>query len=117
MPIPPLGDRRSRVRYDVVGTLWGLLELSEKARIRNVSRTGVLIESPFPAALASTHTVTLIVDGESVDVDARVRHVRLVESTGSKTSGASEGPRYVIGLEFLSPPESVLRSIDHLENT
>src|SRR5262245_7006197 len=115
MTVPPLGDRRSRARYDVVGTLWGLLELSDTARIRNVSRTGALIESPFPAALASTHTVTLIVEGESVDVDARVRHVRLVESTGGKTGEGSEGPRYLIGLEFLSPPESVLRSIEHLE--
>jgi hypothetical protein len=117
MAISPLGDRRSRVRYDVVGTLWGLLELSETARILNVSRTGALIESPFPAALASTHTVKLIVDGESVDVDARVRHVRLVESASGKPSEASETPRYLIGLEFLSPPESVLRSIDHLEDS
>ena len=115
MTSPPLGDRRSRVRYDVVGTLWGLLELSEAAHIRNVSRTGALIESPFPAALASTHTIKLIVDGDSVDVDARVRHVRLVEPAGTKASEASEGSRYLIGLEFLSPPESVLRSIDHLE--
>jgi hypothetical protein len=59
----------------------------------------------------------LIVEGESVDVDARVRHVRIVESTGSKTAEAREAPRYLIGLEFLSPPESVLRSIEHLEES
>jgi hypothetical protein len=110
----PLGDRRSRVRYEVVGPLWGLLEVSETARIRNVSRTGALIETPFPAALASTHSLKLVVDGEHVDVSARVRHVRPVESEASGPASPGEGPRYLIGLEFISPPDSILRSVDHL---
>ena len=109
----PLGDRRSRVRYEVVGPLWGLLELSETARIRNVSRAGALIETPFPAALASTHSLKLLVDGEPVNVSARVRHVRPVEPDASPAS-PGEGVRYLIGLEFISPPDSILRSVDHL---
>ena len=113
MPERPLGDRRSRVRYDVVGTLWGVLELSETAKIRNVSRTGALIETPVPAALASTHSLKLIVDGDAVDVDALVRHVRPIEANGS----TGETPRYLIGVEFVSPPDSILRSVDHLEES
>ena len=111
--MPPLGDRRSHPRYDVVGALWGLLELSETARICNVSRTGALIDAPFPAALASTHTMKLIVDGEPVDVDARVRHVHRVEADAGNQAAGS-GPRYLIGLEFVAPPESVLQSIEQL---
>ena len=110
----PLGDRRSRARYDVVGTLWGVLELSVTAKIRNVSRTGALIETPVPAALASTHSLKLIVDGDAVDVDALVRHVRPIEANGS---GTGETPRYLIGVEFVSPPDSILRSVDHLEES
>ena len=110
----PLGDRRGRVRYEVVGPLWGLLELSETARIRNVSRSGALIETPFPAALASTHSLKLVVDGEPVDVSACVRHVRPVEFDAGDSAGPREGPRYLIGVEFISPPDSILRSIDHL---
>ena len=112
MAEPPLGDRRSRVRYDVVGTLWGLLELDEAARIRNVSRTGALIETSFPAALASTHSLKLIVEGAPVDVTGLVRHVRPAEPDPGRPG--AQGPRYLIGLEFVSPPDSVLRSVDHL---
>ena len=65
----PLGDRRSRARFDVVGALWGVLELTESARIRNVSNTGALIDSPLPVALESTQTVRVIVNGEPVAVE------------------------------------------------
>jgi hypothetical protein len=110
------GDRRSHVRFDVVGALWGLLELTESARIRNVSSTGALIDSPLPAALESTQTVRVLVDGEPVSLDARVRHVRRIE-VDSRESGDGGGPRYLIGMEFLSPPESVLQSIEQLGDT
>src|SRR5262245_18733309 len=105
----PLGDRRRHVRCDVVGSLWGLLELTESARIHNVSKTGALIDSPVPVALESTQAVRVIVDGEPVAVNAKVRHVRRVEVD-------SRGPSYLIGLEFMSPPEPVLQSIDHLSS-
>ena len=41
-----LGDRRSRVRLEVVGALWATLELTEPARVVNISRDGALITSP-----------------------------------------------------------------------
>ena len=43
-----LGDRRSRVRLEVVGALWATLELTEPARVVNISRDGALITSPVP---------------------------------------------------------------------
>ena len=43
-----LGDRRSRVRLEVVGALWATLELTEPARVVNISREGALITSPVP---------------------------------------------------------------------
>ena len=110
MAITPLGDRRSRVRFDVVGALWGLLELTEPARIWNVSNTGALIDSPEPSALGSTQLVRVIVDGQPVAVDARVCHVRRVQDDPA-------GPRYLIGLEFMSPPTSVVSSIEQLSGS
>jgi hypothetical protein len=101
------GDRRSHVRFDVVGALWGLLELTESARICNVSNTGALIDSPLPAALDSTQTVRVMVEGQTVALDARVRHIRRINSEAAS-------PRYLIGLEFMSPPESVIQSIEQL---
>ena len=78
-------DRRSQPRYDVVGTLWGVLELSEEARILNISATGALVDSPLPCAVDSTQEVQLGVDGHDVTVDARVRHVHPEPGSGART--------------------------------
>ena len=104
------GERRSRPRFDVHGALWGHLELTESVRICNVSKTGTLVDSPIPAALESTPTHRVIIDGDPVAVATCVPHVTRV----SRNATGFRGPatRYLIGLEFLSPPESVLRLIE-----
>src|SRR5437870_2075071 len=38
----PLGDRRARVRFEVVGSFWGTVDLAEPARVININRTGAL---------------------------------------------------------------------------
>jgi hypothetical protein len=98
-------DRRSQPRYDVVGALWGVLELSEEARVLNISATGALVDSPFPCAVDSTQAVQLGVEGHDVTVDSRVRHVHF--EPGPE-------PRYLIGVEFISAPLSVLQSIEQM---
>jgi len=101
-------DRRSQPRYDVVGSLWGVLELNEEARVLNISATGTLVDSAFPCAVDSTQPVRLGIEGHDVTVDTRVRHVRPEPaSTGSE-------PRFFLGLEFISPPLSVLQSIEQM---
>lgn len=102
-----MSDRRSESRYDVVGALWGQLELHEKARLRNVSVSGALLESPVAAALDSTQTVQVAVEGEPVAVESRVRHVTAV--TGERP------PLFLIGVEFVSLPTSVLQSIEQFD--
>lgn len=102
-------DRRSQLRYDVIGALWGVLELHEEARIRNVSATGALLDSPFPVALDSAQALRLTIDGQGVAVETRVRHVQ-PESYGRRE------PRYLIGVEFIAPPMSVLQSIEQISN-
>lgn len=102
-----MSNRRSEVRYDVVGALWAQLELHEEARLRNVSISGALLESPVPAALDSTQTVQVSVDGEPVAVEARVRHVTPISRDLAQL--------YLIGVEFVSLPTSVLQSIEQFD--
>jgi hypothetical protein len=91
------GDRRSKPRLEVVGLLWGSLELTQMARVVDISRGGILVESPAPALPGSVQPLQLSVDGEVVTVHSRVCHLRLSSADG-------EGPQYLIGYEFVSPP-------------
>jgi len=105
----PLGDRRSHVRFDVVGTLYGLLETTETTRVLNISPHGALVDSPLPAPLDSTQLVRFVLDDQPLVVDARVRHL-------GRTRGEEGTPAYTIGLEFVPPlspvPSSLERIID-----
>ncbi len=98
-------DRRSHERFDVVGTLWGVLELPEPARLMNISIAGALIDAPVGPVTDSLQSLRITIDGECVCVDARVRHVR----------PAAPG-RFFVGLEFVAPPTSVVASIEALES-
>lgn len=102
----PLGDRRGRIRLEVVGSLWGTLEVARVARLVNISGHGAMIASPVPAVLNSTQVVKLVVEGEEIIVEARVRHLQRVYGTGP------ESAYYRIGLEFLEVPASLALAFD-----
>jgi hypothetical protein len=99
----PSTDRRAFERFDVLGSLWGQLELPDVATVMDVSSAGLLVEAMLCPVLNSVHAVRMLVDGEAVSVDAVVRHCEPV----------SEG-RHRIGLEFLTVPSTVLASIEQL---
>ena len=99
----PSTDRRIFERFDVVGALWGVLELPETATVLNVSSTGMLIESNLCPPLNSVHTVRILVDGDPVLVDTVVRRCH-----------PTAGGQMLIGLEFLTAPTMVLASIEQL---
>lgn len=102
----PLGDRRSRIRLEVVGSLWGALEVDRQARLVNISRTGALILSPVPAAVDSTQSVRLTVAGHEVKLAARVRHLQRLDN------GATAELQYRIGLEFLEAPAVLVHALE-----
>lgn len=95
----PLGDRRSHLRLEVVGTLWGGLKFDDLARVVNKSDSGVLIASLTAPAVDSIQSVQLEVDGQVRRVDGRVRHFRRMTAL----NGTSE---YLVGLELLPPSDS-----------
>lgn len=100
----PLGDRRSRIRLEVVGSLWGALEIDRQAQLMNISRAGALIVSPVPAAVDSMQSIKLTIEGHEVKLAARVRHMQRMDE--------SAWPRYRIGLEFLEEPAVLVHALD-----
>jgi hypothetical protein len=90
-----VGDRRSAVRLEVVGVLWGTLEVHNQARVRDVNHDGALLEYPIPVAPDTVHAVTFAHSGDRVRVNVRVRHVRAARSPEGTIV-------YLAGVEFLS---------------
>lgn len=90
-----LGDRRGRPRFDIVGDLWGSLDVLVQLPLRNVGPGGALIHSHLSLPPDSVHKLTLKVEGQDFTTSAKVRHVNTV--TGP------DGERgFLIGVEFLA---------------
>jgi len=94
-----VGDRRSAVRLEVVGALWGTLEVRRQARILDLNHDGALLEYPVPVVRDTVHTVALEHNGHRFNLDVRVRHVRAAQSHGAVV--------YVAGVEFLAVPDAL----------
>jgi hypothetical protein len=99
----PTTDRRAHERFDVVGSLWGVLELPETASIVNASGTGLLIEANVCPVLDSVHSTDINIEGESLRVNSVVRHLH--------PGGAG---KFLIGLEFHQPPATVSTAVEQL---
>jgi len=95
-----VGDRRSAVRLDVVGALWGTLEFHKQARVRDLNQDGALLEFPFQVLPDTIQAVTFVHNGEQVRLRVRVRHVRRANSPEGAAS-------YLAGVEFLSVPAAL----------
>ncbi len=98
-------DRRARPRFEIVGDLWGAVELTARLEVVNAGRGGALLASPLPLAPDSVQSLTILADGERHRVSALVRHSR---------SGATSG--YLVGVEFLDLPDAVASVIEQYVN-
>jgi hypothetical protein len=88
------------MRLEVVGALWGTLEVHKQARVRDLNQDGALLEYPVPVLPDTVHAVTFEHNGERVSLDVRVRHVR-------QSSGPDGALVYLAGVEFLSVPAAL----------
>jgi hypothetical protein len=96
-----LGDRRNRVRYEIVGQLWGSLETFEPMEVHNLSQGGALVESHVPLAADSVHRLRLTAPEQTLDLQARVAHV-------SQRQDVTAGENFLVGMQFLGlPPQAV----------
>jgi hypothetical protein len=100
------GDRRSQRRLEVVGHLWGALDVMETARVVDVSLGGVLIESPVAVPPGSEQPIQLTVDGQSILVDARVCHIRRAPVVNAGRAS------YLVGYEFISIPAALADALE-----
>lgn len=92
-----LGDRRGLARLEVVGALWGRLNIGKAVRVVNIGQGGALIESSVPVFVNTPQTLVLTVKGKHARIEALVRHVEPL-------AGQDPGGGYQIGLEFLQIP-------------
>jgi hypothetical protein len=92
-----VGDRRSAVRLEVVGTLWGTLEFYKQARVLDLNQDGALLEYPVAVLPDSIHAVWFAHNGERISLNVRVRHVRRATDAAGRIA-------YLAGVEFLSVP-------------
>jgi hypothetical protein len=90
-----LADRRGRPRFEIVGELWGSLEMGVGLTLANVSHSGGMVLSPVRLETGSEHHVSINCQGYQSPTKVRVRHVR-------PSAGDSGQPGYFIGLEFLT---------------
>ncbi len=101
-----LGDRRGELRFEIIGQLWGSLEVYERLPLRNLGRGGALVESLLPLSTDTVHGVRLVLDQRTSELQARVRHVRALRE--------ASGEKYLVGLEFVSVPPATLEQIDRI---
>ena len=100
-----LGDRRARPRFEIVGDLWGTIDVVVGLPLVNVGRGGALVHSSVPLATESVHQVSIDCDGQPTQTSVQVRHVRPV-------LGADGREQYLVGLAFLSMPAALIAQID-----
>jgi hypothetical protein len=101
-----LADRRTRIRYEVVGVLRGTLEILQPARVLNISGDGALVETPAAMVVGSLQSIEMRLDGRYARITSRVRHVTPI--------GQPPKAEYAVGLEFQSTPESLTVSLANL---
>jgi len=99
-----VADRRASLRFEIVGRLRGSLATTQRVRLHDIGPGGALVELPFPPAVDSEHRVQVDVDGQTTDVDARVRHVRPAFETG----------RFLVGLEFTTTEQPLADALGRL---
>jgi hypothetical protein len=101
-----LGDRRSEMRFEIIGQLWGALEAVDYLPLKNLARGGALVEAQAPVGAESFRALRFGFNGTTQEVAVRVRHV-----TTRKTA---DGDRYLVGLEFVEPSAAALDQIERI---
>ena len=103
----PLGDRRIRVRFEVVGSLNGTLEVLSTARVVNISAGGALLETKTALPVGSVQMMHIDLGGQPQRVTGRVRRLE-------KAEWPATAQHYAVGVEFLAPSPALSQSLAEL---
>jgi hypothetical protein len=91
-----IGDRRAKPRFEIVGELWGSVDVRETLTVLQLGRGGALLESEaafVPGQGEVVHAVLAMADGQSYPIAVRVRHSAILEHQGRRA--------YRVGVEFV----------------
>jgi hypothetical protein len=91
-------EKRQAERIEMLGDLPGAATVAQPIAIKELSRTGALIESSFPLQIDSLHQFRLTLGERTVVVRGRIAHCRINEVEQDRVI-------YAAGVDFvdLSP--------------
>jgi len=97
-----LGDRREHLRFDISGQLWASLDFGERVVVRNLTASGMLIETSLLSAFKPIRAAQLAFEERASPITVIVRHVSPLQET-------VQNNRFLVGLEFvnLSPSQQI----------
>ena len=98
------GDKRDAERILILGDLQAEIMVFQPMLIKEISRTGVTVETAFALHLDSLHDLRLSLGDRSVVVKGRVVHSRISDVDQDVVT-------YRTGMEFVEPPERVALAI------
>jgi hypothetical protein len=101
-----IGDRRGRVRFEIVGTLTGTLETLRRSAVRNFGAGGALVETSAPFSAGSQINGRLSFRGRNRDVRGLVRHITTLRDTEKEL-------RYLVGIEWVAAGAEVNDLLSH----
>jgi hypothetical protein len=101
-----IGDRRGRVRFEIVGTLTGTLETLRRSAVRNLGSGGALVETSVPLSAGSQINGRLSFRGRTRDVRGLVRHITTLRDSEKEL-------RYLVGIEWVDTRAEVNDLLSH----
>lgn len=101
----PHEDKRTAERVQILGELRGDMKVFQPMHVREISRTGVTIETLFPLHLDSLHDVRLSLGDTSVVIKKHVIHSHVSDIEQDSVA-------YRAGLELVDASPTVNSAIE-----
>lgn len=97
-------DQRGAERLPILGRLTAEVTVFQPMTVRDISVTGLSIETSFPMHLDSLHDLRLSLGERVLVVKGRVVHSRIVDVGHDVVT-------YSVGVDFIEPSERVTSAI------
>jgi hypothetical protein len=97
-------EKRRSERIEILGDLEGAATVIQPVSIKELSRTGALIESPVPLHVDSLHQFRLNLGATAVVVHGRIAHCRIIDVD-------EEHVMYSAGVDFVGVSDAALEAI------
>jgi hypothetical protein len=99
------GEKRQAERIEMLGDMPGAATVAQPIAIKELSRTGALIESSFPLQIDSLHQFRLILGDRTLVVRGRIAHCRINDVDQDRVT-------YAAGVDFVELSEQAAAALD-----